>query len=125
MRTIDGQGMEWRIVPGETMDVEGPDRFGAGRKVQDLFSFTVDHEKEGANTKLCRMGAWSNLNKTKDLALRHNSSSATVAEDLERAVLSREGPDEVSVGEVAQNSLSFVVVCEGGNLDTRPCRTDA
>lgn len=83
------------------MDVEGPDGFGAGRKVWDLFSLAVDREKEGADTKPCRIGAWSNLNKAKDLALQYNLSSATVAEDLERAMLGRESPDEIGVGGVA------------------------
>lgn len=123
--TIDGQGLEWRIVPGETIDVEDPDRFGAGRKIWDPFSLAVDREKEGADTKLCRIGAWSNLNKAKDLALQHNLSSATVAEDLEKAVLGREGPDKIDIGGVALGSLSFIVVCEGGNPDIGPCKTGA
>ena len=117
--------MEGGTAAGETMDVEGPDGFGVGGKVRDPFSLAVGREGEGADTKPCRTGAWSSLNKAKDLALRYNSSSATVAEKSEGAVLGREGPDAVGFGGMARGSLSFVVVREGENADTGPCRTGA
>ena len=124
LRIIDGQGLKWRTVPGETIDIESPDGFGVGEKVWDPFSLAVGCDREGANPEPCRMGAWSSFNKVKDLALQYNSSSATVAEKSEGAMLGRKGSDNVGIGGIAWDSLSFVVICKDENADTGLCKTD-